>query len=127
MKANKKVILIPATDTFRKYMKTGNELLQIAAYTENVFPFEDISEVRGFYSSIIGRNRSGWNIVGIYSEGYDIPDNKNNFSQLLNLCKKGKVDLVMCKSLEGFSERIGQIREIKIPIYVLEEKRIIEN
>lgn len=123
---NKKVLIIPPADTFSKYVKTEKGSLRVAFYAEKLFPFHAVQMMQGYYSYILSL-QSNWKLVGIYTDDNSINKNKNNFNKLLDLCKSRKIDMVICNSPECLSERTKLLNEMKIPIYVLGDNRIIDN
>lgn len=66
-------------------------------------------------------------MVGVYSDDSSIGNNKNDFKKLLKLCERRKVDMIMCSYLEDLTEKMKLLNKIEIPIYVLEESRIIDH
>ncbi|WMJ87954.1 hypothetical protein [Anaerocolumna sp. MB42-C2] len=47
--------------------------------------------------------------------------------KLLKLCESRKVDVIMCSTQTDLPEKTMLLNEIGIPIYVLEESRIIDH
>lgn len=120
---NKKVLMIPPVSVFSRYIRARDGMLRIAVYTERLFPF-DAFQMR--FSDIL-RLRKNWSLVGVYTDNCNSGKNKNDFRKLLKLCESRKVDMIMCSSQEHLSEKTRLLNEIGIPIYVLEESRIIDH
>lgn len=123
---NKKVMIIPPTEAFCKYIKTEIASLRVAVYAEKLFPFQDVQIIQRRYSYILSL-RNNWKLVGIYTEDNSIHKNKNNFRKLLNMCKNRKIDMVICNFLEHLSEKAKLLKEMGIPICVLEDNLVIDN
>jgi hypothetical protein len=122
---NKKVLVIPDSNVFLKYRKTEKDFLRVAVYSEKLFPFQITDMMQKFYSNVFGM-QSRWKLVGIYTGDNGLQKSKDNFSTLLKLCKSGKVDFIICNSSEHLADRIKTFKEVNIPIYMLEDNRIIE-
>ena len=65
-------------------------------------------------------------MVGVFTDDSS-NKNKNDFRKLMKLCERRKIDMILCSSLEHLSEKISLLAEMGIPIYALEESRIIDN
>ncbi len=120
---NKKVLIIPPANVFSRYVRTRGGLLRMAVYTVRLFPF-DAAQMR--FSEIL-RLRNNWSLVGVYTDNGSIGNNKNDFRKLMKLCERRKVDMIMCSSKEHLSEKITLLNKIGIPIYIIEESRIIDH
>lgn len=118
---NKKILMIPPMSVFSRYVRARDGMLRIAVYTERLFPFDAVQKR---FSDIL-RLRKNWSLVGFYTDDCNSGKNKNDFRKLLKLCESRKVDMIMCSSQEDLPERTKLLNEIGIPIYVLEESRMI--
>lgn len=118
---NKKVLVIPPASTFTRYVRVRGGMLRLAVYTESAFDTAQLS-----FANIL-RQMKNWSLVGIYSDACNSGMNKNDFRKLLKLCEGRKVDMIMCRSQEDLPEKTMLLNEIGVPIYVLEESRIIES
>lgn len=98
-------------------------MLRIAVYTERSFPLESFQKR---FANIL-RLMINWSLVGVYTDDYNSDKNKKDFRKLLKLCENRKVDMVMCGSQEDLPEKTKLLYEIGIPVYVLEESRIIDH
>ena len=120
---NKKVLMIPPVSVFSRYVRARDGMLRIAVYTERSFPLEFFQKR---FANIL-RLMINWSLVGVYTDDYNSGKNKNDFRKLLKLCENRKVDMVMCGSREDLPEKTKLLNEIGIPVYVLEESRIIDH
>lgn len=120
---NKKVLIIPPADVFSRYIRTREGSLRIAAYSEGSFPLDAVQKR---FANIL-RLSNNWSLVGVYTDDSGIGNNKNDFKKLLKLCERRKIDMIMCSSQEHLSEKTSLLNKIGIPIYVLDESRIIEH
>ncbi len=117
---NKKVLTIPPASVFSRYARARDGFLRMAVYDERLCP-KDTLQMR--YYNIL-RLKKEWQLVGIFTGD---SSNKNDFRKLLKLCERRKVDMILCSSLEHLSEKISLLAEMGIPIYALEESRIIDS
>ena len=120
---NKTVLIIPSSSVFSRYVRARDGLLRMAVYAERLFPNEAV-QMR--YYNIL-RLRKEWQLVGVYTDDSSSEKNKNNFRKLLKLCESRKVDMILCISLKHLSEKTNLLTEMGVPIYVLEESRIIDH
>ncbi len=120
---NKKVLIIHPADIFSRYARAGDGMLRIAVYSERSFP---IDAVQKRFANIL-RLMKNWSLVGVYSDDSSNSNNKNDFKKLLKLCEGRKVDMIMCRSQEDLPEKTVLLNEMGIPIYVIDESRIIDH
>ncbi len=114
----------------RKYILIENQRLRVAAYcrvsTRHEEQCHSLEAQIAYYTDYIKRNPN-WKFVAVYS---DIASgiraaNRPGYKQLLKDCAKGKIDLILVKSLSRFGrdalETIRQVRKLKrmnIGIYI---------
>lgn len=118
---NKKVLVIPPASTFSRYVRARDGMLRLAVYTEGLLPLDTVQMC---FANIL-RLMNNWSLVGIYFDDCNSGKNKNDFKKLLKLCEGRKVDMIMCRSQEDLPEKTMLLNEIGVPIYVLEDSRII--
>lgn len=103
--------------------RTKNHRLRVAAYcrvsTDHEEQETSIENQLTYYENLI-RSKPEWEYAGVfYDDGISgtQDDNRPGFMELIRLCKKGKVDLILVKSLSRFSRNtlqcISYIRMLK--------------
>ena len=103
--------------------RTKNHRLRVAAYcrvsTDQVTQETSIQTQITYYEDLI-RSNPEWEYAGVFSDDGISgirDDNRPGFMSLISLCKKGKVDLILVKSLSRFSRNtlqcISYIRMLK--------------
>lgn len=103
--------------------RTKNHRLRVAAYcrvsTDQVAQETSIQTQITYYEDLI-RSNPEWEYAGVFSDDGISgirDDNRPGFMSLISLCKKGKVDLILVKSLSRFSRNtlqcISYIRMLK--------------
>ena len=103
--------------------RTKNHRLRVAAYcrvsTDHEEQETSIENQITYYENLI-RSKPEWEYAGVfYDDGISgtQDDNRPGFMELIRLCKKGKVDLILVKSLSRFSRNtlqcISYIRMLK--------------
>ena len=114
----------------RKYIPIKDQRLRVAAYcrvsTRHEEQYHSLEAQMVYYTDYIERNPN-WEFVAVYS---DIASgvhtaNRPGYRQLMEDCAKGKIDLILVKSLSRFGrdalETIRQARKLKrmnIGIYI---------
>lgn len=114
----------------RKYIPIKDQRLRVAAYcrvsTRHEEQYYSLEAQMVYYTDYIERNQN-WEFVAVYS---DIASgvhtaNRPGYRQLMEDCAKGKIDLILVKSLSRFGrdalETIRQARKLKrmnIGIYI---------
>lgn len=82
------------------------------------------------YSSMI-QNHPGWEYAGVYSDkAYTgTKANRPDFGRLLNDCKSGKIDMVICKSITRFARNTvdtliitRELKELGVDVYFEQER-----
>lgn len=130
------VIVIPATIT-EKTHKTRKKKLRVAAYCRvSTADEEQLTSYRNqieHYTHKIKQN-ADWKLVGIFAdEGITgvMAKKRDEFLKLINLCRDGKVDVIITKSISRFSRNVADtikyVRELKaLNVAVIFEKENID-
>ena len=130
------VIVIPATIT-EKTHKTRKKKLRAAAYCRvSTDDEEQLTSYRNqieHYTNKIKQN-ADWKLVGIFAdEGITgvMAKKRDEFLKLINLCRDGKVDVIITKSISRFSRNVADtikyVRELKaLNVAVIFEKENID-
>lgn len=130
------VIVIPATIT-EKTHKTRKKKLRVAAYCRvSTDDEEQLTSYRNqieHYTNKIKQN-ADWKLVGIFAdEGITgvMAKKRDEFLKLINLCRDGKVDVIITKSISRFSRNVADtikyVRELKaLNVAVIFEKENID-
>ncbi len=130
------VIIIPATIT-AETGKTRNKKLRVAAYCRvSTDDEEQLTSYRNqieHYTHKIKQN-ADWKLVGIFAdEGITgvMAKKRDEFLKLINLCRDGKVDVIITKSISRFSRNVADtikyVRELKaLNVAVIFEKENID-
>ena len=130
------VIVIPATIT-EKMHKTRKKKLRVAAYCRvSTDDEEQLTSYRNqieHYTHKIKQN-ADWKLVGIFAdEGITgvMAKKRDEFLKLINLCRDGKVDVIITKSISRFSRNVADtikyVRELKaLNVAVIFEKENID-
>lgn len=106
----KKVVrVIPATKTQQEIAKEKYRQLRVVAYCRVSTKMEEQlnsyeTQVK-HYTEKIGENPN-WMLVGIFADkgitGTSVK-NRDEFKKMIRLCKRGKVDMIICKSISRFA------------------------
>ena len=138
IKTASNVTLIPAKRVYTDNSGTSSltKKLRVAAYCR-VSTDEDNQQNSyktqiAYYSSYIVANPD-WELVSIFAdEGLSgtLTKNRTQFNRMIRLCRKGKVDIVLCKSISRFARNtvdcLEYVRELKaLGIAVIFEKENI--
>ena len=130
------VIVIPATIT-EKIQKNINKILRVAAYCRvSTDDEEQLTSYRNqieHYTNKIKQNPN-WKLAGIFAdEGITgvMAKKRDEFLKLIDLCRDGKVDVIITKSISRFSRNIADtikyVRELKaLGVAVIFEKENID-
>lgn len=130
------VIVIPATITPKTY-STRKKKLRVAAYCRvSTDDEEQLTSYRNqieHYTNKIKQN-ADWKLVGIFAdEGITgvMAKKRDEFLKLINLCRDGKVDVIITKSISRFSRNVADtikyVRELKaLNVAVIFEKENID-
>ena len=115
------VTLIPAKEQTNS-VYTGKKL-RVAAYarvsTDETEQLNSFGVQIAYYTDYIG-NRPDWQMVGIFAdEGISgtQTENRTQFNRMIELCRKGRIDLILCKSISRFARNtvdcLDFVRELK--------------
>ena len=130
------VIVIPAKITAKTY-STRKKKLRVAAYCRvSTDDEEQLTSYRNqieHYTHKIKQN-ADWKLVGIFAdEGITgvMAKKRDEFLKLINLCRDGKVDVIITKSISRFSRNVADtikyVRELKaLNVAVIFEKENID-
>ena len=130
------VIVIPATIT-EKIQKNINKILRVAAYCRvSTDDEEQLTSYRNqieHYTNKIKQNPN-WKLAGIFAdEGITgvMAKKRDEFLKLIDLCRDGRVDVIITKSISRFSRNIADtikyVRELKaLGVAVIFEKENID-
>ena len=132
--ASKRVRTIPATVQPLNVYSTDYLLKRVAAYCrvstkqeEQLNSYE--TQVR-YYTDRINRE-PGWKLAGIYADkgitGTSMKK-RDEFNKLIRQCKRGKVDMIIVKSISRFARNTldclkitRMLRELKVDVYFEEQ------
>ena len=112
----KKVVMIPATRNFLE--KSRKSILNVAAYCRVSTESEEQqgsfqSQVQLYTEKI--KSTPGWRFVRVYGDegisGTDA-DNRPEFQEMLRDCERGKIDLIITKSISRFSRNVTVTLEV---------------
>lgn len=121
--------------TIQAQKVTAIKRLKVAAYTRvsHTSLLQSLSNQVSHYSQLIQANPE-WDYVGVYSDSAisgRSQTHRRDFQQLLEDCRKGKIDLILTKSISRFGrntvELLETVRELKrLGISVRFEKEKID-
>lgn len=132
--AKKVVRVIPATINITEEIKKCYRQLRVAAYcrvsTKQEEQLNSYEVQKNHYEERI-RSEPKWMLVGIFADkgitGTSMK-HRDEFNKLIRLCKKGKVDMIITKSISRFARntldciRITRmLREIGVDVYFEEQ------
>ena len=133
--AEREIIVIPATiGSFNNAI--GNRRLRVASYSRVSTDFEEqltsFYAQKTYYTDLIMRTPE-WTFAGTYAdEGLSgaSAEKRPDFMKMIRHCKKGKIDLIITKSISRFArntlDSIGYVRMLKaMGIGVIFEKENI--
>lgn len=132
--AQKVVRVIPATVNITEEIKKCYRQLRVAAYcrvsTKQEEQLNSYEVQKSHYEERI-RNEPKWTLVGIYADkGITGTSTKHRdeFNKLIRQCKKGKVDMIITKSISRFARNTldcikitRMLREINVDVYFEEQ------
>ena len=130
------VTMIPATKKVNSENSDNYHQLRVAAYcrvsTEQEEQQNSYQTQINYYTDLINKNPE-WNLVGIFAdEGISGTQTKKRteFNKMIRLCKKQKIDLILCKSISRFArntvdilDHVRQLKELGIGV-LFEEQNI---
>lgn len=132
--AQKVVRVIPATVNITEEIKKCYRQLRVAAYcrvsTKQDEQLNSYEVQKSHYEERI-HNEPKWTLVGIYADkGITGTSTKHRdeFNKLIRQCKKGKVDMIITKSISRFARNTldcinltRKLREINVDVYFEEQ------
>ena len=130
------VTLIPARRNVQNGIGTGQSV-RVAAYcrvsTEQENQQNSYATQIAYYTDLINNNPE-WQLVGIFAdEGLSGTQtaNRTEFNKMIKMCRRRKVDLILCKSISRFARNtvdcLDYVRELKsLGIAVRFEKENID-
>lgn len=127
---NKKVDILPAKGEMVKQEKRKRVAAYCRVSTSMAEQEGSFETQKQYYESCIGR-KPGWELAGIYADkGISGTHMKNRpgFQQMISDCKKGKIEIVVTKSISRFSrntvefiETIRMLGSLGIAVYFEKE------
>lgn len=133
--AEREIIVIPATISPSRHSR-GNRQMRVASYSRVSTDFEEqltsFHAQKAYYTDLIMRTPE-WTLAGTYAdEGLSgaSAEKRPDFMKMIRHCKKGKIDLIITKSISRFArntlDSIGYVRKLKtMGIGVIFEKENI--
>ncbi|WP_066460114.1 recombinase family protein [Anaerotruncus rubiinfantis] len=131
----REIIVIPATEG-KGNLKNKHRQLRVASYSRVSTDFEEqltsFHAQKSYYTDLILRTPE-WTLAGTYAdEGISgaSAEKRPDFMRMYRHCKKGKIDLIITKSISRFArntlDSIGYVRKLKaMGVGVLFEKENI--
>ena len=118
----REIIIIPAAEEFSQ-SNFRNRQLKVASYSRVSTDFEDqlksFHAQKSYYTDLILRTPN-WTLAGTYAdEGISgaSAEKRPDFMRMYRHCKKGKIDLIITKSISRFArntlDSIGYVRKLK--------------
>lgn len=122
--ARREVTVIPANPRLNKY--TGNvegKILNVCAYarvsTDDEDQLNSFEAQKEYYTEKIQSNPK-WRFAGIFPDkgltGTSL-DKRDEFNKMMRICKRGKIDLILCKSVSRWARNtvdgLNTVRELK--------------
>lgn len=125
----KEITLIPASIKQGNKTEVSNNKVRVAAYCR---VSTDQEEQEGSYQIQVEHYRSfikshkAWKLAGIYADegisGLSTKD-RTEFIRMMNDCRKGKIDMVITKSISRFARNtvdclqyVRELRSLQIPV-----------
>lgn len=129
-----KVIMIPAKTKSEQAAGVLRQLLQVAAYcrvsTDSEEQLNSYKNQKAYYTEKIQKN-DGWQFAGIFAdEGITGTSMKKRteFNRMIAACKRGKIDLILTKSIARFArntvdclETVRMLKRLGIGVYFEEQ------
>ena len=134
MEQAKVVRVIPATVNTQEKLKTEYRQIRVAAYcrvsTKQEEQLNSYDVQVKFYTEKI-QSEPKWSLVGIFADkgitGTSVKK-RDEFNRLMRLCKRGKVDMIITKSISRFSRNtvdclkyVRMLRELNIDVFFEEQ------
>ena len=104
-------------------MEKHKKILRVAAYcrvsTNEKEQQNSYENQIAYYTDYIASNES-WYLVGIFADkglSGTMTKNRTSFNKMIRMCKKGLIDLILCKSISRFARNtvdcLNYVRELK--------------
>ncbi|MBR5947857.1 MAG: recombinase family protein, partial [Clostridia bacterium] len=134
MEQAKVVRVIPATVNPQEKLKSEYRQIRVAAYcrvsTKQEEQLNSYEVQVKFYTEKI-QSEPKWSLVGIFADkgitGTSVKK-RDEFNRLMRLCKRGKVDMIITKSISRFSRNtvdclkyVRMLRELNIDVFFEEQ------
>lgn len=134
MEQEKVVRIIPATVNPQEKLKSEYRQIRVAAYcrvsTKQEEQLNSYEVQVKFYTEKI-QSEPKWSLVGIFADkgitGTSVKK-RDEFNRLMRLCKRGKVDMIITKSISRFSRNtvdclkyVRMLRELNIDVFFEEQ------
>ena len=134
MEQAKVVRIIPATVNPQEKLKSEYRQIRVAAYcrvsTKQEEQLNSYEVQVKFYTEKI-QSEPKWSLVGIFADkgitGTSVKK-RDEFNRLMRLCKRGKVDMIITKSISRFSRNtvdclkyVRMLRELNIDVFFEEQ------
>lgn len=121
-KTDREIIVIPASESL-SLQGRRNRQMRVASYSRVSTDFEEqltsFHAQKSYYTDLIMRTPQ-WTLAGTYAdEGISgaSAEKRPDFMKMIRHCKKGKIDLVITKSISRFArntlDSIGYVRKLK--------------
>lgn len=118
----RKIIVIPASESL-SLQGRKNRQMRVASYSRVSTDFEEqltsFHAQKSYYTDLIMRTPQ-WTLAGTYAdEGISgaSAEKRPDFMKMIRHCKKGKIDLIITKSISRFArntlDSIGYVRKLK--------------
>ncbi|WP_312102890.1 recombinase family protein [Pygmaiobacter massiliensis] len=120
--AEREIIVIPASESL-SLQGRRNRQMRVASYSRVSTDFEEqltsFHAQKSYYTDLIMRTPQ-WTLAGTYAdEGISgaSAEKRPDFMKMIRHCKKGKIDLIITKSISRFArntlDSIGYVRKLK--------------
>lgn len=128
------VRIIPPTIDIREQLRSEYRQIRVAAYcrvsTKQEEQLNSYDVQVKFYTERIN-GESKWSLVGIFADkgitGTSVKK-REEFNKLIRLCKRGKVDMIITKSISRFARNtvdclkyVRMLRELKVDVFFEEQ------
>lgn len=119
---DREIIVIPASESL-SLQGRKNRQMRVASYSRVSTDFEEqltsFHAQKSYYTDLIMRTPQ-WTLAGTYAdEGLSgaSAEKRPDFMKMIRHCKKGKIDLIITKSISRFArntlDSIGYVRKLK--------------
>ena len=126
----KTVEILPAKRELEKHDKLKRAAAYCRVSTDMAAQEGSFEAQKQYYESYIGR-KPGWTLAGIYADkgiSGTCMANRPEFQKLLSDCEKGRIDIIVTKSISRFSrntvdfiETIRKLRSLGVAVYFEKE------